>query len=134
MEWPLRNIVFSPMKNNIEFGLGLKISFSMFVIVIIIMGLIVHRRILSFLNRNTGMRSTLHFIHKSTYIQARRNAFMCFRILIQTLKKHWDISWDLLNTFSKSTGNCFRSPCGFSTSGSPHEMIILAKYQSSYRG
>ena len=55
MERPLRNIVFLALKNDIDFDFGLKISFSIFVAVIIVMGLIVHRRILSFLSRNTGI-------------------------------------------------------------------------------
>jgi hypothetical protein len=56
MEWTSKYIIFLPEKSNIEFGFWLKLSFSIFTAMIVVMGLIVHRRILSFLKRNTGRK------------------------------------------------------------------------------
>jgi hypothetical protein len=56
MEWTSKYIIFLPEESKIEFGFWLKLSFSIFAGMIVVVGLIVHRRILSFLSRNTGRK------------------------------------------------------------------------------
>ena len=52
MEWPIRLIFFNPLPNAFELSFLIKIIFSIICIFIIIFGLLVHRRILSFLKKN----------------------------------------------------------------------------------
>ena len=54
MEWPLKYIIFFPLPDDVKFGLLLKLTYCILTVAIIISGLIVHRRVLSFLNRQTG--------------------------------------------------------------------------------
>ena len=52
MEWPIRLIFFNPLPNAFELSFLIKIICSIISILIIIFGLFVHRRILSFLKKN----------------------------------------------------------------------------------
>ena len=52
MEWPIPLIFFNPLPNTFELSFLIKIIFSIICIFIIIFGLLVHRRILSFLKKN----------------------------------------------------------------------------------
>ena len=52
MEWPIQLIFFNPLPNAFELSFLIKIIFSVISILIIIFGLLVHRRILSFLKKN----------------------------------------------------------------------------------
>ena len=52
MEWPIRLIFFNPLPNGFELSFLIKIIFSIICIFIIIFGLLVHQRILSFLKKN----------------------------------------------------------------------------------
>ena len=52
MEWPIPLIFFNPLPNAFELSFLIKIIFSIICIFIIIFGLLVHRRILSFLKKN----------------------------------------------------------------------------------
>ena len=52
MEWTIPLIFFDPLPNSFELSLIIKIIFSIISIFIIILGLLVHRRILSFLKKN----------------------------------------------------------------------------------
>ena len=52
MEWPIRLVIFDPLPNAFELSFLIKIIFSIISIFIIVFGLLVHRRILSFLKKN----------------------------------------------------------------------------------
>ena len=52
MEWTIPLIFFDPLPNSFELSFFIKIIFSIISIFIIILGLLVHRRILSFLKNN----------------------------------------------------------------------------------
>ena len=54
MEWPLKYIIFFALPDDVKFGFWLKLTYCFLTVVIIVCGLVVHRRVLSFLNRQTG--------------------------------------------------------------------------------
>ena len=52
MEWPIHLVIFDSLPNNFELSFLIKIIFSIISVFIIIFGLLVHRRILSFVKKN----------------------------------------------------------------------------------
>ena len=54
MDWPLTLIIFDPLTNDFEFSSFIKSIFGVSSIFIVIFGLKVHKRILSFVKKNNG--------------------------------------------------------------------------------
>ena len=54
MEWPITLIIFDPLQNDFEFSFLIKLIFGVSSIFIVIFGLKVHQRILSFVKKNDG--------------------------------------------------------------------------------
>ena len=54
MERSIKYIIFYSLPDDFQFGIWLKLTYAILTFVIIVFGLIVHRRILTFLNRQTG--------------------------------------------------------------------------------
>ena len=54
MDWPLTLIIFDPLTNDFEFSPFIKLIFGVSSIFIVIFGLKVHKRILSFVKKNNG--------------------------------------------------------------------------------
>ena len=54
MEWPITLFIFDPLQNDFEFSFLIKLIFGVSSIVIVIFGLKVHQRILSFVKKNDG--------------------------------------------------------------------------------
>ena len=54
MEWPIESIIFQRIVDNFELSLWFKVMTSVCSILILISGLLVHQRVLSFLKNNDG--------------------------------------------------------------------------------
>ena len=75
MEWTSKYIIFLPVPSKLEFGFWMKLSFSIFAGMIVVVGLIVHRRILSFLSRNTGKKHCVKKIGELWLILSTQDRF-----------------------------------------------------------
>ena len=71
MEWTIPLIFFDPVPNPFELSLFIKIIFSIISIFIIILGLLVHRRILSFVKKNDERH-----VDQIIAYQSRLNCFL----------------------------------------------------------
>ena len=71
MEWTLPLIFFDPLPNPFELSFFIKIIFSIISIFIIIFGLLVHRRILSFVKKNDNRH-----VDQIIAYQSRVNCFL----------------------------------------------------------
>ena len=66
MEWPLSLIIFDPLPNDFEFSSFIKSIFGVSSIFIVISGLKVHKRILSFVKKNNGRHVDRIVVFQST--------------------------------------------------------------------
>ena len=71
MEWTTPLVFFDPLPNSFELSLIIKIIFSIISIFIIILGLLVHRRILSFVKKNDERH-----VDQIIAYQSRLNCFL----------------------------------------------------------
>ena len=71
MEWPITLIIFDPLPNDFEFSFLVKLIFGVSSIFIIIFGLKVHLRILSFVKKNDGRH-----VDKIITFQSAVNCFL----------------------------------------------------------
>ena len=84
MEWPIHLVIFHPLPNAFELSFLIKIIFSIISIFIINFGLLVHRRILSFVKKNND--------RNVNQIIAFQSAVNCFLIPI-TLSWLMGLQW-----------------------------------------
>ena len=54
MEWPIKLIIFDPLPNDFDLSFLIKLIFAICSIFTVIFGLLVHRKILSFVKKNDG--------------------------------------------------------------------------------
>ena len=54
MEWPITLIIFVQLPNDFELSILIKLIFAVISVFIVIFGLLVHQRILSFVKKNDG--------------------------------------------------------------------------------
>ena len=84
MEWPLKYIIFFVLPDDFQLELWLKITYSILEVAIIFCGLIVHRRILTFLNRQSG-----RYVDQIIRFQSKLNAVLFPLSLAYLIARQW---------------------------------------------